>query len=185
MVFKFPEENWWVLLLPERREWQSVEDFFKVAKPKENETWADIGAGPGYFTLPLAKKVQKVYCVDTSDFMLERCLERARKEGILNVEPVKCSEEKIPLENKSVDVSLLANVFHELEKPKEFMEEVRRITRDRIIVIDWHPVPSPAGPPLEDRIPKEKVLEFMEKQDFELLIDSDLYPYHYFLVFKP
>ncbi len=162
-----------------------MENFFKVAEPKEVEIWADIGAGPGYFTLPLAKKVKKVYCVDTSDFMLERCLERARKGGILNVEPVKCGEEKIPLENKSVDVSLLANVFHELVKPKEFMEEVRRITRDRIIVIDWHPVPSPAGPPLEDRIPKEKVLEFMEKQDFELLIDSDLYPYHYFLVFKP
>ncbi len=127
-----------------------MENFFKVAEPKEDETWADI------------------------------C-----KERILNVEHVKCSEEKIPLKNKSVDVSLLANVFHELVKPKEFMEEVRRITRDRIIVIDWHPVPSPAGPPLEDRIPKEKVLEFMEKQGFELLIDSDLYPYHYFLVFKP
>ncbi len=185
MAFKFPEENWQVLLNLERESWQSVEDFFRVAGPLENEIWADIGCGPGYFTLPLARKVRKVYAIDSSPFMLSKCLERAKEEGIENIETLKCDEERIPLEDKSVDVSLLANLFHELLKPEKFVEEVRRITKSRVIIIDWHPVPSPAGPPLEERIPKEEVLEFMRSRNFRLLEDSPSFPYHYFLIFEP
>ena len=184
MVFKFPEENWQVLLNPERESWQSVGEFFRVAEPEESEVWADIGCGPGYFTLPLAKKVMKVYAVDSSPFMLSKCLERAKEEGIENIETVECDEEHIPLEDRSVDVSLLANLFHELLRPEKFIEEVRRITRKRVIIIDWHPVPSPAGPPIEERIPKEEVLEFMESRGFRLLEDSSVFPYHYFLIFE-
>jgi len=185
MVFKFPEENWEALLNPERESWQSVEEFFRVVKPKGEEVWADIGCGPGYFTLPLAKRVKKVYAIDSSPFMLSKCLERAKEEGFRNVETLGCDEERIPLEDKSVDVSLLANLFHELLKPEEFMEEVRRITRDRVIIVDWHPVPSPAGPPLEERVSKEEVLRFMEGRKFKLLEDSPVFPYHYLLVFRP
>lgn len=183
MAFKFPEQNWQVLLVPERESWQSLEDFFKVAKPKKEEVWADIGCGPGYFTIPLAKKVKKVYAIDQSPFMLERCKERAKREFLENIEYVPCQEDAIPLEDKSVDVSLLANVFHELLKPEAFMKKVRDITKDRIIIIDWHPVPSPSGPPMEERVPEEKVLTFMKDLGFKLTEKWDVYPYHYFLIF--
>ncbi len=183
MVFKFPETNWQVLLLPQRESWQSVEDFFKVVEPREYEVWADIGCGPGYFTLPLAQHVKKVYAIDSSCFMLDRC--RERTQDLNNVEFIKCTEERIPLEDKSVHSSLLANLFHELLNPIAFMEEVRRITTDRIILIDWHPIPSPAGPPIEERVPKEKVLEFLQKHNFKVEKDLDVYPYHYFLIIKP
>jgi len=43
MVFKFPAENWEVLLNPARSEWQSVEVFFKAINPLEDEVWADLG----------------------------------------------------------------------------------------------------------------------------------------------
>ncbi|MCS7308405.1 MAG: methyltransferase domain-containing protein, partial [Aquificaceae bacterium] len=61
MAFKFPEESW-----------QSLESFFNAVKPRPEEVWADIGCGPGYFTLPLAEKVKKVYAIDSSEFMLQR-----------------------------------------------------------------------------------------------------------------
>ncbi|RLJ70516.1 methyltransferase family protein [Hydrogenivirga caldilitoris] len=185
MAFKFPEENWHILLSPERESWQSIQNFLRTAEPKEEEVWADIGCGPGYFTLPLARRVRRVYAIDSSDFMLSVCFERAKEERLGNVEVLQCTEESIPLENKSVDVSLLANLFHELLKPDKFMEEVRRITRSKVILIDWHPVPSPAGPPIQDRVPKESLIEFMESRNFKLLEDNPIYPYHYFLVFKP
>ncbi len=184
MAFKFPEENWQVLLLPERESWQSLEKFFEVLKPHKEEVWADIGCGPGYFTLPLAKRVKKVYAVDQSPFMLERCKERAQREGLENITYIDCEEDQIPIEDKAVHVSLLANLFHELLKPKEFIQEVNRITSHLIVVIDWHPIPSPAGPPLEERVPEEKVIDFMQKEGFELLERHSVFPYHYFLIFK-
>ncbi|AAC06583.1 class I SAM-dependent methyltransferase [Aquifex aeolicus] len=186
MAFKFPAENWEVLLNPERSEWQSVEVFLKAVNPSENEVWVDLGCGPGYFTLPLAKRVKKVYAVDLEEKMLEVCEMRAREEGIENIEFVKCEEDRIPLPDEIADGVLMANLIHELIKPKEFLSEVKRISKPaaKIVVIDWHPLPSPAGPPLEERIPKEKAIEIMEDNGFVLEEDLDVYPYHYFLVFK-
>lgn len=183
MALKFPEENWHTLLNPERQSWQNLEDFFRVVKPASEEIWADIGCGPGYFTLPLARRLRKVYAIDQSPFMLERCRERAQKEGLKNIEYILCEEDRIPLEDKAVSVSLIANLFHELLRPEDFLEEVARITSHRIILIDWHPVPSPAGPPLEERVPEEEVLSFMEKRGFKLLERHNVFPYHYFLIF--
>ncbi|MCS6956976.1 MAG: class I SAM-dependent methyltransferase [Aquificaceae bacterium] len=184
MAFKFPEENWQVLLLPERESWQSLESFFNAVKPQPEEVWADIGCGPGYFTLPLAERVKKVYAIDSSEFMLQRCKERTQAVGLERVEYLQCTEDKIPLGDKEVDHSLLANLFHELLNPEAFMREVKRITRERIILIDWHPIPSPAGPPIEERVPEERAIEFMTSLGFRLLEKHKVYPYHYFLVFK-
>ena len=64
------------------------------------------------------------------------------------------------------------------------MQEVKRITKERIILIDWHPIPSPAGPPIEERVPEERAIEFMTSLGFRLLEEHKVYPYHYFLVFK-
>ncbi len=123
MAFKFPPENWQVLLNPERQEWQSVDEFVRVAKPSSDQVWADVGCGPGYFTLPLARLVKKVYAVDLEEPMLEVCKERAEEEGLENVEFLRCSECDVPLPDESVDVVLMANLIHELESPDEFLRE--------------------------------------------------------------
>ncbi|MFN3264310.1 MAG: class I SAM-dependent methyltransferase, partial [Aquificaceae bacterium] len=101
-----------------------------------------------------------------------------------NIEYMLCEEDHMPLEDRAVSVSLLANLFHELLKPEDFLEEVGRITSHRIILIDWHPVHSPAGPPLEERVPEDEVLSFMEKRGFKLLERHSVFPYHYFLIFR-
>ncbi|MEN9257214.1 MAG: class I SAM-dependent methyltransferase [Gloeomargarita sp. GMQP_bins_5] len=185
MAFKFPETNWQALLSPERATWQSLDVFFQVAQPRAQEVWADIGCGPGYFTLPLAERVHKVYALDSSPWMLERCRERAVAQGYGNVETRPCEETAIPLPDKSVDVSLLANLVHELLQPQAFLAAVGRITRARVHVIDWHPVPSPAGPPLVDRLPKDQVIDLLTGLGFVLVQDAPVYPYHYFLTFRP
>jgi ubiquinone/menaquinone biosynthesis C-methylase UbiE len=186
MPSKFPSENWEVLLNKERQQWQNVDKFIEIVKPKKDEVWADIGCGPGYFALPLAKKVKKLYAIDLEEKMLNVCRERAKQENLENIEFLKSEESKIPLEDNSVDVVLLANIYHELHHPKEFLNELKRILKEngKVIVMDWHPVPSPSGPPLEERIPEEKVLQEIQKEGFQLLEKHDIYPYHYFLIFK-
>ncbi|WP_340691022.1 class I SAM-dependent methyltransferase [Hydrogenobacter thermophilus] len=185
MAFKFPAENWKVLLNPERSSWQSIEVFLSAVNPSEEEVWADLGCGPGYFTIPLASKVKKVYAVDLEERMLEVCASRAKEEGITNMELIKCQEDCIPLPDEVAHRILMANLLHELVKPAEFLAEVRRISRPnaKIVVIDWHPIPSPAGPPVEERIPKEEAKKLMEENGFILVEDLEVYPYHYFLIF--
>jgi len=186
MVFKFPFEEWQRLISPDREEWQNPEDFIRTVNTNKEEIWADLGCGPGYFTLPLADKVKKVYAVDYERKMLEVCKHRAEAIGLKNIEYVVCTEENIPIASEEVHVSLIANLFHELLNPDAYLNEVKRITkpRGRIILIDWHPIPSPAGPPLEKRIAKEKALDFFLSKDFKQIDDLNIYPYHYFIVFE-
>ena len=79
------------LLRPERLE---TLDPFRVLSHcplTPRDTVADIGCGPGYFTLPLAKFLinGKVIALDTSDEMLEACRARLDKVRLGNVEVVK------------------------------------------------------------------------------------------------
>ncbi len=186
MVFKFPPERWEVLVDPERKKWQDVDVFFDVAEPKECDVWIDLGCGPGYFTLPLSKNVKRVYAVDIEDEMLKKCKLRAEMESLRNIEYVKCSEEEIPIENEMADAVLMANVFHELINPEAVFSEVRRILKDkgRVYIIDWYPVESPAGPPLEERVPLEEVVNFLEYNGFLSIREYNVYPYHYLVEFR-
>ncbi len=46
----------------------------------------DFGCGTGAFAIPAARSCRKVYAVDISQAMLDRCEEKARTAGIANIE---------------------------------------------------------------------------------------------------
>ncbi len=186
MPHKFPVENWERLLQEERSKWQSISLFLEKTNPQKEEIWADIGCGPGYFTLPIAERVKKVYAVDIHKEMIEICKKRAQEKNIKNIVYLLSSEEKIPAPTSSCHKVLLANVFHELLYPEKFLEEIKRILLPQgiLYLIDWHPIESPTGPPIEERIPEEKVISFFHQHGGKLLEKFPIYPYHYFLAFS-
>lgn len=185
MSHKFDPANLERLLREERAEWQSVERFLELLRPEPGKHYADIGCGPGYFTLPVAKRVRpggKVYAIDIEPQMLEACAQRAKDQGIEDVViPIRSTESRIPLGDQSVDAAWLANVFHELEAPVEFLREVGRILRPggRLILIDWKPIETPAGPPIEHRVPLETLLQVLREAGFDALKTYEIYPYHH------
>jgi len=54
--------------------------------PQQDEVILDAGCGTGRFTLELARKCKKVYAVDYSPRYVEILKERARREGLHNIE---------------------------------------------------------------------------------------------------
>ena len=70
-------------------------------------TVADIGSGPGYFTVPLAKYLYdgKVYAVDVQQGMLDMIDKQAESLRVENIESLLSKETKIPLDDDSVDVA--------------------------------------------------------------------------------
>ena len=73
----FPHSKWEKLVNKDREEILNRDKFFEIAELNKNEVWVDFGCGLGYFTLPLATKVKKVYAIDISDEMLNVCRKRA------------------------------------------------------------------------------------------------------------
>ena len=60
---------------PERAKWQKPDEVVAALKLEPGERVADVGCGPGYFTLPIAKAVGptgKVWAVDIEPQMLAR-----------------------------------------------------------------------------------------------------------------
>ena len=75
---------------------------------------ADVGSGPGWLSIPLAKYLYggKLYAVDVQEGMLEKVAERAAKFRLFNVETVLSKESSIPLEDGILDgLVLLALQF--------------------------------------------------------------------------
>jgi ubiquinone/menaquinone biosynthesis C-methylase UbiE len=74
----------------------------------------DLGCGSGQVTLPLARGAARVVAVDVSAEAIEMLEERARREGISNVQAVAQPIETLELESESFDLVVSNYAFHHL-----------------------------------------------------------------------
>jgi ubiquinone/menaquinone biosynthesis C-methylase UbiE len=189
MAHKFHHQHAHKLDKKERQKWQGIEKFLKVLEPFDDMVFVDIGVGTGYFAVPVAKKFPNATVVgaDIQPEMLTIVEEKIEKENLKNLKTVLSEENKVPIESKTADRVLVANVFHELHHPQKFLEEVKRILKNngKLIVIDWKPIETEEGPPLEERLEPETVKKELEKAGFKKIkIDSETYPFHYIITGK-
>lgn len=182
----FSHKKWESLVSSEREEKMSVNKFFDISSPSSDEVWGDIGCGPGYFTLPLAQKVKKVYAVDISEEMLNICKSRSNKFNLPNIEYVKTEEKILPIKSEIFDELLLVNVYHEFPDRNKIGKELNRILKSRgiLYIIDWHYKIMDFGPPLEHRISEKRLIEDMELAGFNFVKDYSIYEFNYVLEFK-
>ena len=82
---------------------------------------ADIGAGSGYHSSLLSKRVGngKVYAVDVELEMIAFLKDRIKAEKTKNVVPVLSTEQTVGLPANSIDLMLLVDVYHEFSYPYE------------------------------------------------------------------
>jgi ubiquinone/menaquinone biosynthesis C-methylase UbiE len=88
---------------------------------------ADIGAGAGYYTWQLAKRVGRggrVYAVDVQPEMISMLDSQKAKHAVRNVVSVLGSETTIKLPPASVDLAIMVDVYHELAYPAEILDSI-------------------------------------------------------------
>lgn len=95
-------------------------DFLEGLKPG---TVADIGAGTGYFSLPLAERLTqgRVLAVDIQPQMLRMLEERAERRGLTNVELIQGRVDNPALPQGEVDLVFIVDAYHEFSHPREMM----------------------------------------------------------------
>ncbi len=102
----------------------------------------DYGCGPGSYTIiaaELAGPAGKVYALDIHPLALQTVRDVASKRGLANIETIQ-SDCATGLENGSIDVVLLFDIFHGLGDPNEVLGELHRVLRSEGIlsVSDHH-----------------------------------------------
>ena len=139
---------------------------------------ADIGCGPGYFTIPLAKALVegKLYALDIDNEMLDACRERVAQARMGNVEILKCEEFDSSLEAGSLDGIFLAFVIQQSQDKPRFLKAVRQLLRPRGwgAILEWYRKETETGPPLERRVDPEQMEELVKSAGFRYLGWRDL-----------
>jgi SAM-dependent methyltransferase len=85
---------------------------------------ADVGAGDGYYTVRLAKRLGPggtIYAEDVTKSYLDRLAARLARERIAGVTLVHGTPSDPRLSSQSVDLALLVHMYHEIEQPYEFV----------------------------------------------------------------
>jgi len=123
-------------------------------------TTADIGAGTGYFSLPISEIIGDkniLYAIDTELDMIEVIDKKIKQNGIRNIRTVVSEENALKIDDKSVDFTFVAFVLHEVLNIQRFIDELKRITSDngKIAIIEWKNIESDFGPPIDQRLDKE------------------------------
>jgi ubiquinone/menaquinone biosynthesis C-methylase UbiE len=130
---------------------------------KAGDSVADIGCGPGFFTLPAAEIVGSdglVVAADIQGEMLTTVRVRAAEQGLSNVRLVKTSETEVPLPPRSFDLVLAAFVLDEVPRHATFLRKLARLLKPdgRLAVLEWQKQEMDHGPPLEDRIDPDELV---------------------------
>lgn len=143
----------------ERRRRQPVELIIERMAPKKGEIIADLGAGVGYVSIPLADEGAEVIALDFQQEMLDEL--RARDNFKTRIRTVKATLPRIPLPDSSLDRVVMVNVLHEVEDKGELAKEIARVLgrKGRITIVDWQAKETDGGPPLHERLPIHKVPE--------------------------
>jgi len=106
-----------------------------------NDVIADVGAGTGYFSLPLARLADRgrVLAVDIQPEMLGILQRKARSERLTNIEPILGAEDDPRLPEGHVDLVLLVDVYHELAFPLEMMRRIADALRPdgRVALVEY------------------------------------------------
>ena len=82
---------------------------------------ADIGAGTGYFTFPVARRASRgtVYAVDIQPEMLQIIRQRVAQTGLSHVLPVQGAEDNPNLPREAIDLAYIVDAYHEFSFPRE------------------------------------------------------------------
>jgi ubiquinone/menaquinone biosynthesis C-methylase UbiE len=143
---------------PERISEEQPDRVIDAMQLKPTDTVADIGAGTGYFSIRIAKKVPRGQVIgeDIQPEMISLMQENVAKAGLSNVHPLLGTTEDPELPPGSVDKVLLVDAYHEFDMPKEMMQGiVRGLKPDGQVVFVEYRGEDPAVPIL----PHHKITE--------------------------
>ena len=103
---------------------------------------ADVGAGVGYFTLRLARRVGPggvVFANDVQPEMLTILRERAAAAKLTNIRPILGAEADPRLPKNALDLVLMVDVYHELSQPQRMLQRIMESLKPdgRLILLEY------------------------------------------------
>jgi ubiquinone/menaquinone biosynthesis C-methylase UbiE len=184
----FPPEALGELEGPDRDAWQMPDRVMDALRIADGSHVADIGAGGGWFTVRLARRVGPnglVYAEDVQGQMLEAIRRRVDREGLRNVRTVRGVATDPRLPPQSVEAVLIVDAYHEFGNPRAMLRGIAAALKPggRVGVVNFDKTGGGPGPPSDERVDEGRVIEEAKSAGLTLLRKETFLPFQYFLVF--
>ena len=186
----FPPESLGQLEGPDRDAWQRPDQIMDALQIGDGSVVADLGAGGGWFTVRLARRVGPnglVYAEDIQRQMIESIQRRVDREGLQNrVKMVLGTPVDPKLPAGSLDAVLIVDAYHEMEQPVALLGNLAKSLKSmaRIGIVDWTKDGGGPGPAMEERVDPEKVIRDAQAAGLVLRSRETFLKYQYMLVFE-
>ena len=176
--------NW--LSRPERIQEENPQEMLEQLKLKDGMVVCDLGAGDGYHTLQIAPRVGpsgKVIAVDIQPEMLQALSRRLAERRMENVETIlgELWDPKLP--EKSVDLVLMVDVYHEFSHPVQMLAALRKsLKQDGLIALVEFRAEDPTvliKP--EHKMTKVQILKEYKANGFKLAKEYDRLPWQHLM----
>jgi ubiquinone/menaquinone biosynthesis C-methylase UbiE len=157
-----------------------VDEAVAALKLAPSSIVADIGAGSGVFTLPLAKAVSaggKVYAVDIEQGLIDHIAQKAKEQKVTNVQAVlgKFTDPNLP--TRDVDVAVIYDVLHHIEDRAGYLKNLATYLKPtgRIAVIDFFPELGPHKNDPKLQVTKDQAKAWMTAAGLKIVAEHRLY----------
>jgi SAM-dependent methyltransferase len=167
---------------PERIAGLEIDKVLPILNLKPGDNVADIGAGTGAFSLPLAKTVApsgKVYAVDIDPGLLDYIVQKAKKENLENIQTVKgeFSDPKLPA--RDVDLGFFHDVLHHIENRQAYLKAlgtyIKPTGRIALIEMNRDDPKTPHRNNPEMLLSKDEVKSWMAAAGFYPAVEYDIF----------
>jgi len=188
----FPPTDLGLLESPDRAAWQKPDLIMDALKIAYGDTVADIGAGSGFFTVRLARRVDPrgenglVYAEDIQQPMLESIKRRVSREGLKNVVTRLGTPTETNLPKGALDAVLVVDVYQEVEDEASRIRLLRHLAdtlkpKGRIGIVNYKPGEGGPGPESQRRLDRAVVEAEVRAAGLRVL-DGATLPFQYLLI---
>ena len=149
---------------------------------------ADIGAGSGTFTLPLAQAVGtpgKIYAVDIDRGLVDHIAQRAKEQNASNVKAIlgEFTDPKLPA--RDVDLAFIFDVLHHIENRADYLKTLVTYLKPagRIAIIDFHPELGPHKDDPKLQVTRAQSAAWLAALGFKPVDEPKLYPDKWYVIY--
>lgn len=174
----------------EREEEEAPSKAIDLLELKPGMVVADIGAGSGYYSSRIAKRVGptgRVYATDIQPGMIALLDRRIQSEGLSNVTTVLGAMDDPKLPPASIDLAIMVDVYHELQQPQIFLQRLKPAFKPggRLVLLEFRKE-DPKIPILEvHKMSIAEVRQEMEAEGYEVDKVVGGLPWQHLIVIRP
>ena len=173
----------------EREEEEAPSKAIEALELKPGMVVADIGAGSGYYSSRMAKRVGpagRVYATDIQPGMIAILERRIKAENLTNVTTVLGAMDDPSLPPQSIDLAIMVDVYHELQQPQLFLQRLKAAFKPggRLVLLEFRKE-DPKVPILE--VHKMSVAEVKQELEAEGYAHDrviDVLPWQHIIVLR-